>query len=143
MVLAIIRLGLSFYGPYLLIHDFFSPLNLGLIGGTVNLLFWTVLLWLGFNVFAKKEWKKHRKQLVALAVLLTIVFSAKAILDYTRENRIGNAKLKRIQGAKLDVVKNNLLPNVHNKYGFIKATSPKGLKKSVSFPSLGIYKQFT
>ncbi|MEM6894881.1 MAG: hypothetical protein AAF554_14400 [Bacteroidota bacterium] len=102
MILAIIRLGLSFYGPYLLIHDVFSPLNLGLIGGTVNLLFWIVLLWLGFNIFAKKELKKHKKLLVALVVLLTIVFSTKAILDHTRDNFINNAKSKTVQGVTQD-----------------------------------------
>ena len=102
MVLALIRMGLSFSGPYLPLYEVISPFNLGLIGGTVNILFWIVLLWLGFNVFAKKELKKHRKRLVSLAVLLTIVFSAKAILEKNRENYIKNMKSKMVQGVKQD-----------------------------------------
>ncbi len=73
IIFSVIRLGLRLSGPYLLIHYNISAFNLGLIGGTANILFWIFMLWLVFKVFNTSELKKYIRLLIPLVILLIVI----------------------------------------------------------------------
>lgn len=91
--------------PYLMTEYDISPFNLGLIGGTVNILFWIFMLWLVFKVFMTTELKKYLKLLIPLVVL---------VIAITKGNEIG----KLIWGNLKDDVKSKevleITPNEFN-----------------------------
>ncbi|WP_299524066.1 hypothetical protein [Winogradskyella sp.] len=75
-----IRLGLWLSIPYWIDKINLSPINLGLIGGIANFLYWIILLSLVFKIFMINELKKYFKLLIMLVVL---------IIAITKSNNIG------------------------------------------------------
>lgn len=96
ILFSIIRLGQSLSSVYLLIHYNISPFNLGLIGGTVNLLFWIFMLWLVFKVFMTTELKKYIKLLIPLVVLVIAITKSNDIQKLIWENPIDSVESKTI-----------------------------------------------
>jgi len=82
--------------PYLMTEYHISPLNLGLIGGTVNILFWIFILWLVFKVFMTTELKKYMKLLIPLVVLIIAITKGNDIGKLIWENLKDDVKPEEV-----------------------------------------------
>lgn len=91
-----IRFGMWLSMPYLMTEYNISPFNLGLIGGTVNILFWIFILWLVFKVFMTTELKKYMKLLIPLVVLVVAITKGNDIGKLIWENNKDDEKTKEI-----------------------------------------------
>ena len=88
IVFSVIRLSLWVIGPYLIIEFDISVINLGLVSGGINMLFWIFMLWLVFKIFMINELKKYLKFLVPLVILIILISKGQVISRFIWDNPI-------------------------------------------------------
>ena len=95
LVFSVVRLAIWIALPWLLIYTELEPIDLGIIGGLVNMFSVFFLICLIFKVFMISELKKYLKFVIPLVVLILASLYGRQLSDWVFENFMNTDQFKK------------------------------------------------